>query len=96
MLAESGAEWVAIRSALILGRSVDNWVRRLFALPILPDRSSDRRMQVVHLDDVLRLFNHAIVEPGIASGPVNLAAPGALTLRQIAAALRRPVMTAGP
>ncbi len=95
MLAESGAEWVAIRSALILGRSVDNWVRRLFALPILPDRSSDRRLQVVHLDDVLRLFNHAIVEAGITSGPVNLAAPGELTLRQIAAALRRPVVPLG-
>lgn len=27
---------VAIRSALILGRSVDNWVRRMLALPVFP------------------------------------------------------------
>ena len=55
MLAASSAEWVAIRSALILGRGVDNWVRRLLALPAFPDGSADRRIQVVHLDDVLRL-----------------------------------------
>jgi nucleoside-diphosphate-sugar epimerase/phosphohistidine swiveling domain-containing protein len=95
MLAESGAEWVAIRSALILGRSVDNWVRRLLALPAFPDRSGDRHMQVVHLDDALRLFNRAIVEAEIAGGPVNLAASGELTFRQIAAALRRPIVRLG-
>jgi nucleoside-diphosphate-sugar epimerase len=33
MLADSGAEWVAIRSAAILGRGVDNWVRRALAAP---------------------------------------------------------------
>ncbi|WP_077089112.1 sugar epimerase family protein [Mycobacterium rhizamassiliense] len=95
LLAESGTEWIAIRSALILGRSVDNWVRRLLAVPAFPDRSGDRRMQVVHLDDALRLFHRAVVEPGIASGPVNLAAPGEPTFRQIAAALHRPVVRLG-
>ncbi len=95
MLAESATEWVAIRSALILGRSVDNWVRRLLALPVLSDRTGGRPMQVVHLDDALRLFNRAIVEDGIGSGPVNLAAPGELTFRQIAAALHRPVASLG-
>lgn len=95
MVAESGTEWVAIRSALVLGRSVDNWVRRMLALPVFPARSSDQRMQVVHLDDALRLFNRAIVDGGIDSGPVNLAAPGEVTLRQIAAALGRPVVRLG-
>ncbi|WP_297824581.1 sugar epimerase family protein [Mycobacterium sp.] len=95
MLAEAGTEWVAIRSALILGRSVDNRVRRLLALPVFPARSGDRRMQVIHLDDALRLFNRAVVEVGIASGPVNLAAAGELTFRQIAAALHRPVVRLG-
>ena len=95
MLAASGAEWVAIRSALILGRSVDNWVRRLLALPAFPDRFGDRRMQVVHLDDALRLFVRALVDTEIDSGPVNLAAPGAPTFRQIAAALGRPVVRLG-
>lgn len=95
VVAESGTEWVAIRSALILGRSVDNWVRRMLALPVFPARPSDQRMQVVHLDDALRLFNRAVVDGGIDSGPVNLAAPGEVTLRQIAAALGRPVVRLG-
>ncbi len=95
MIAESGAEWIAIRSALILGRSVDNWVRRLLALPAFPGGRADRRLQVVHLDDALRLFHKAIVDAGIDSGPVNLAAPGEPTFGQIAAALRRPIVRLG-
>ena len=92
MLADSDAEWVAIRSALILGRSVDNWVRRLLALPVLPDQSGDHPIQVVHLEDALRLFVRAIADTEIGSGPVNLAAPGALTFAELAAALGRPVL----
>ena len=95
MLAASGAEWVAIRSALILGRGVDNWVRRLLALPAFPDGSADRRMQVVHLDDALRLWEHAILNAKIDGGPVNLAAAGAPTFRQIAAMLGRPIVPLG-
>lgn len=101
MLAASGAHWVAIRSALIMGRSVDNWVRRLLALPVFFDieGSADRAVQVVHLDDALRLLVRAILEAdtdtGIDSGPVNLAAPGEPTFRQIAGALGRPVMPLG-
>ncbi len=97
MLAASGVEWVAIRSALIVGRNIDNWVRRVLALPAFPDGSADRRMQVVHLDDVLRLFTRAILDSGIESGPVNLAAAGTPTFRQIAAVLgRRIVRLGGP
>jgi nucleoside-diphosphate-sugar epimerase/phosphohistidine swiveling domain-containing protein len=92
MLAASSAEWVAIRSALILGRGVDNWVRRLLALPAFLDGSTDRRVQVVHLDDVLRLWERAILSEKIVGGPVNLAAAGAPTFRQIAALLRRPIV----
>lgn len=95
MLEDSGLEWVAIRSALIIGRSVDNWVRRLLALPVFPDGSADRLMQVVHSDDALRLFNRAVLDTEIGSGPVNLAAPGELTFRRIAAALGRPVVRLG-
>ena len=95
ILEDSGLEWVAIRSALILGRGVDNWVRRLLALPAFPGWSADRRMQVVHLDDALRLFNRAIVDTEVGSGPVNLAAPGELTFRRVAAALRRPIVPLG-
>ena len=95
MLAASGAEWVAIRSALILGRGVDNWVRRLLALPAFPDGSADRRIQVVHIDDALRLWEHAILNPKIGGGPLNLAAAGAPTFRQIAAKLGRLIVPLG-
>ena len=94
MLAASDVQWVAIRSALIVGRSVDNWVRRLLALPAFPDidGSANRHVQVVHIDDALRLLARAVLDTGIDSGPVNLAAPGAPTFRQIAAALGRPIV----
>ncbi|MEB4212196.1 sugar epimerase family protein [Mycobacterium sp. 94-17] len=95
LLEESGLQWVAIRSALILGRGVDNWVRRLFALPALPTRSAEARIQVVHLDDALRLFNRAIVDTELGSGPVNLAAAGDPTFAQIARAVKRPVVPLG-
>jgi nucleoside-diphosphate-sugar epimerase/phosphohistidine swiveling domain-containing protein len=95
MLADSGARWIAIRSALILGRNVDNWLLRLLALPAYPDMAADRPLQVVHADDALRLFIRALLDDEIASGSVNLAAPGETTFRQLAAALGRPVMRLG-
>ena len=93
MLADSGAEWVAIRSATIIGRGVDNWVRRVLAAPLFPD--IDGSVQVVHSDDVHRVFVQAVLDTGIGSGPVNLAAPGELTLREIAGALGRPMLPTG-
>ncbi|KAA1247370.1 sugar epimerase family protein [Mycobacterium simiae] len=90
MLADSGARWVAIRSALIVGRYVDNWALRLLTLPVFPNGSADSVVQVVHVDDVLRVLARAVL--GTDSGAVNLAAPGELTLHQIAAALGRPLL----
>ena len=97
LLAASGADWVAIRCALIVGRNVDNWVRRLLALPVFFDieGSADHTVQVVHLDDALRLSVRAVLDTGIVSGPVNLAAPGEPTFRQIAGALGRRVVPLG-
>jgi nucleoside-diphosphate-sugar epimerase/phosphohistidine swiveling domain-containing protein len=97
MLARSGVEWVAIRSATVLGRGVDNWARRVLAAPLFPDvdGSGRRTVQVVHSDDVYRVFIRAILDTGIGRGPVNLAAPGELTLREIAGALGRPMVSTG-
>ncbi|MGF2944898.1 sugar epimerase family protein [Mycobacterium sp. Lab-001] len=92
MLAAADAESVAIRCALIVGRGVDNWVRRLLALPVLPDGGADGPVQVVHLDDALRVLTRALLDTGITSGPVNLAAPGVPTFRQVAAAVGRTVV----
>jgi nucleoside-diphosphate-sugar epimerase/phosphohistidine swiveling domain-containing protein len=97
MLAASGAEWVAIRSAVILGRHIDNWVRRALASLLFTDTngSADRTVQVVHTDDIHRVFVQAIFDTGIDSGPVNLAAPGAPTFGEIAGVLGRPTVPVG-
>jgi nucleoside-diphosphate-sugar epimerase/phosphohistidine swiveling domain-containing protein len=96
MLANCGAEWVAIRSAAILGRDVDNWVRRVLASPLFLDinSSAGRTVQVVHSDDVHRIFVRSIIDTGVTSGPVNLAAPGQPTFGEIAGALGRPIVPA--
>jgi nucleoside-diphosphate-sugar epimerase/phosphohistidine swiveling domain-containing protein len=95
MLAGSGAQWVAIRTAAILGRGVDNWVRQVLASPVFPDLDGPARrtVQVVHSDDVHRIFVRAILDTDIDGGPVNLAAPGEPTLAEIAGALGRPTLS---
>jgi len=92
MVAACGVQWVAIRSAAILGRGVDNWVRQALTSLVFPRRSADRAVQVVHSDDAHRVFAHAAVDPGIDNGPVNLAAPGEITLGEMADAFGRPTV----
>ncbi len=92
MLANSGAQWVAVRCALVIGRSVDDPVRHMLAQPALAGSSLDRPVQVVHLDDTLRLLIRAILDTEIDSGAVDLAATGELTLRRIAKAIGRPIV----
>jgi nucleoside-diphosphate-sugar epimerase/phosphohistidine swiveling domain-containing protein len=91
MIAASGAEWVTIRAAAILGRGVDNWVRRALASAFLPG-PTNRTLQVVHSDDAHRTLVRAAVDPDVGSAAVNLAAPGELTLGEIAAKLGRPMV----
>ncbi|ATA28585.1 phosphoenolpyruvate synthase [Mycobacterium lepraemurium] len=95
MLVASGLEFVTIRCALVVGRNVDNWVRRVLALPAFPGGTIDRPIQLVHLDDALRLLESAVLTHEIPSGTVNLAAQGTTTFRRIAATLRRPVLRQG-
>ncbi|CAM2919224.1 hypothetical protein BST27_11575 [Mycobacterium intermedium] len=95
MLAESGRQWVAIRPALIVGRGVDNWVRRLFASPVFPRTFADRAVQVVHPDDVLRFLTRAVLDHEFRGGPVDLAAAETVTFGQIAVALGRPMVAVG-
>jgi nucleoside-diphosphate-sugar epimerase/phosphohistidine swiveling domain-containing protein len=95
MVAACGAQWVAIRSAAIFGRGVDNWVRRVLASALFPAGSADRGVQVVHSDDVHRVFARAAVDPGIDNGPVNLAASGEPTFGEIVDALGRPTVRSG-
>ncbi len=90
LVSACGAEWVTIRAAAILGRGVDNWVRRALASAFFPD--SNRSLQVVHSDDTHRLFVRAAVDQDVGSGAVNLAAPGELISSEIAEKLGRPTV----
>jgi nucleoside-diphosphate-sugar epimerase/phosphohistidine swiveling domain-containing protein len=91
MVAASGAEWVTIRTAAIVGRGVDNWVRRALASAVFTG-TAGRTLQVVHSDDAHRTFVRAAVDPHIGSAAVNLAAPGEVTLGEIAEGLGRPIV----
>jgi len=94
MLAECGKEWVAVRPGIVVGRDVDNTVMRLLGSPAFPnvEGSADRPLQIVHTDDVHRLFVRAVL--GHETGPVNLAAPGEPTVRDITAKLGRRLFPA--
>ena len=96
MLADSGAEWVAIRSAAILGRGVDNWVRRVLAAPLFPDidgspshgagRAQRRRAPGFRPGDPRYRHRQWAGEPCRARGA---------DLREIAGVLGRPVVPGG-
>ncbi|HEY1441627.1 MAG TPA: PEP-utilizing enzyme [Mycobacterium sp.] len=94
MIAHAGIEWVAVRSALVLSREVDNAVLRLLAAPILLDLAGfgNHPLQVVHTDDIHRLLVRAVLDDHVESGGVNLAATGVLTLRELAATIGRPLV----
>ncbi|MGH3557013.1 MAG: NAD-dependent epimerase/dehydratase family protein [Mycobacterium sp.] len=89
LLAKSGKQWVAIRPGIVVGRGVDNMVRRLLASPLFPNvnGSADRSLQIVHSEDVHRLFVRAVL--GSETGALNLAASGEPTFREVTAALGR-------
>ncbi len=94
LLAGCGKEWVAVRPGIVVGRDVDNSVMRLLGSPAFPDveGSADRPLQIVHTDDVHRVFVRAVL--GDQIGPVNLAAPGEPTVRDITAKLGRRLIPA--
>ncbi|BBX61828.1 hypothetical protein MSAS_10020 [Mycobacterium saskatchewanense] len=88
---------ISVRCAPVVGRGVDNWVLRALALPAFPDGPVDRGLQLIHVDDALRLLQRAILDRQIPTTTVNLAAPGMTAFRRVAAALGRPVIPlAGP
>jgi nucleoside-diphosphate-sugar epimerase/phosphohistidine swiveling domain-containing protein len=88
LIAACGAEWVTIRIAAVLGRGIDNWVRRALAAAFFVD--DDRVLQAVHSEDVHRVLVRAAVDPDLGNGPVNLAATGDIPVGEIAETFGRP------
>jgi nucleoside-diphosphate-sugar epimerase len=80
---ESGIEAVMARTAVTVGRNIDNLLVDIFAAPaIVGIKDVDIRYQLVHQDDIGRFFAHAC-ETGPA-GPVNVSPPDFLPLHEIA------------
>jgi nucleoside-diphosphate-sugar epimerase len=83
LIIESGIEAVIARTAVTVGRNIDNLLVDIFAAPaIVGIRGVDIRYQLVHQDDIGRFFALAC-EQG-PSGPVNVAPPDFLPLQRIA------------
>jgi nucleoside-diphosphate-sugar epimerase len=80
---DSGIEAVIARTAVTVGRNIDNLLIDIFAGPsIVGIKDVDIRYQLVHTDDIGRFFAHAC-ETGPA-GPVNVSPPDFLPLHRIA------------
>lgn len=89
---------IVVRTALVLGRHVDDAVLRRFTGPVVfDDGSADRPLQVVHAHDVERVLVRALLDADLPAGRVDVAASGHTTVRAIAGAVgRRVVKVPGP
>jgi nucleoside-diphosphate-sugar epimerase len=83
LIIDSGIEAVIARTAVTVGRNIDNLLVDIFAAPsIVGIKGVDIRYQLVHQDDIGRFFAYAC-EQGPA-GPVNVSPPDFLALYRIA------------
>jgi nucleoside-diphosphate-sugar epimerase/phosphohistidine swiveling domain-containing protein len=88
LIVASGLDALMVRAGTVIGRQVDNIIAENFATPVLPGvRGYTNTMQFVHPEDVGRFFAQAVGERW--SGPVNLAAPDTVPMREIADILGR-------
>ncbi len=94
VIAAAGVHAIVVRTALVLGRHVDDAVLRMCAgaVTLDIDGSADRPLQVVHAHDVERMLVRALLDPDLPAGRVDVTADGQATLRAIAAAVGRPVV----
>lgn len=88
LIMASGLDALMIRAGTVIGRQADNIIAENFASPVLPGvRGYTNTMQFLHPEDVGRFFARAVGERW--SGPVNLAAPDTVAMREIAEILGR-------
>ena len=83
VILDSGIDAVIARTAVTVGRNIDNLLIDIFAGPaIIGIKGVDIRYQLVHQDDVGRFI--ALACEGGPAGPVNVSPPDFLPLREIA------------
>jgi nucleoside-diphosphate-sugar epimerase/phosphohistidine swiveling domain-containing protein len=88
---DSGVPYLVVRTAPVVGRGVRNVVTDQFAGPAITGVAGDTsQWQFVHSDDVTRFLIDSVDMD--ATGVVNLAAEGGLTLERVAELLDKPVV----
>ncbi|MCK9248027.1 MAG: LLM class flavin-dependent oxidoreductase [Solirubrobacteraceae bacterium] len=83
LIIDSGVEHVLARTAVTVGRNIDNLLVDIFAAPsIIGIKDVDIRYQLIHQDDIGRFF--AFAAEGDRTGPVNVAPPmRAISFREL-------------
>jgi UDP-glucose 4-epimerase len=83
--------FAVLRLANVVGVDMDSPLTRLLRQPIWPDLLGfDPLLQVIDASDAVAALVHATLQP--ARGPVNVAAPGVVSLCQLAGRLGRPTL----
>ena len=96
LIATSSVNAVMVRATNIMGRGTTGVTQEGFATPVILAMKGGRNLfQFVHPDDLARFFADALDHPEW-SGPVNLAAPDTIKMREIAEILGKRYLEVSP
>jgi len=87
---------VLVRASNVMGRTTTGVTQEGFATPAIMGMKGGRNLfQFIHPDDLARFFADALERPDW-SGPVNLAAPDTISLREVAEILGKRYIEVAP
>ena len=96
LIATSSVSAVMVRATNIMGRGTTGVTQEGFATPVILAMKGGRNLfQFVHPDDLARFFADAL-DHSEWSGPVNLAAPDTIKMREIAEILGKRYIEVSP
>ncbi|MGH3556187.1 MAG: NAD-dependent epimerase/dehydratase family protein [Mycobacterium sp.] len=87
LIAASGANALMVRASSVMGRTTAGASAEGFSAPVVMGvKGARNEMQFIHPDDLARFFAGAVTRTDW-TGPVNLAAPGVLSMAEVASIL---------
>jgi nucleoside-diphosphate-sugar epimerase/phosphohistidine swiveling domain-containing protein len=96
LITESSVNAVMARATNIMGRTTTGVTQEGFATPAIMAMKGGRNLfQFIHPDDLARFFGDALDHPEW-SGPVNLAAPQTISMREVAEILGKRYVEVSP
>jgi nucleoside-diphosphate-sugar epimerase/phosphohistidine swiveling domain-containing protein len=96
LITDSGVNALLVRAANVMGRESAGVTQRRYAAPFTLSVKGGRNIvQFVHPDDLGRFVGDAVEHPGW-TGPVNLAAPDVVAVREVAAMLGKRYIECDP